>query len=67
MFDISLPTKEQWVSIVKNAAITGLVSFALSLQVSNELTSAALSAAFMAAGVAIAKTVEKLLTAPRLG
>lgn len=58
---ISPITKEQWISVVKNAVIAGLVSFAYTLQVSG-LTKPGIVSAGIAAGVAIVKVIEKLFT-----
>ena len=55
-------TKEQWVSVVKNAIIAGVASLGAALQQSGDLNKATLTAAIVAAGAAIIKVVEKAFT-----
>jgi len=59
---ITALTKDQWISVVKNAVIAGAVAFLLSLQYSPSLDKDSLYSATIAAGVAIVKIVEKLFT-----
>lgn len=55
-------TKAQAISIVKNAAIAGLSAFAVSIQLSNDVSKPAVVSAAVAAIAAVVKTVEKAFT-----
>ena len=59
---LSKITKSQWVSVLKNSLIAGLVAFGVSLQLSGDVTKPALVTALIAAGVAVVKVVEKAFT-----
>lgn len=63
---ISLPTKEQWVSVLKNTLIAFASAFAISLSTSTELSTATLKAAAIAGLVACGKVLEKLFNEPKL-
>ena len=64
---ISLPTKEQWKSVVRNTVIAFVSAFAVTLSTSTELSAATVKAAAVAGIVACGKVLEKLLSEPRLG
>lgn len=64
---ISLPTKEQWMSVLRNTVIAFVSAFAITLSTSTELSTATLKAAAVAGLVACGKVLEKLFNDPRLG
>ena len=59
---VSNLSKDQWVSVVKNAVIAGVVAFCTVVGASGNINQDVLSSAAVAAGVAAVKIVEKLLT-----
>lgn len=59
---VSRITRQQVVSIVKNAVIAGLAAFAVALQQSGDVSKPALIAGLTAAVTAIVKVVEKAFT-----
>jgi hypothetical protein len=64
---ISLPTREQWLSVLRNTVIAFVSAFAVTLSTSTELSVAAIRAAAVAGIVASGKVLEKLFSEPRLG
>lgn len=59
---ISVITKEQWVSVVKNAIIAGVATFGVALQASGEVSRTAVYSAIVAGVAAVIKIVEKAFT-----
>lgn len=64
---ISLPTRAQWLSVLRNTAIAFVSAFAIAISTSNELSLAVLKAAAVAGLMACGKVLEKLFSEPRIG
>lgn len=56
---ISVISKEQWVSVVKNAVFAGVAAFAVAFQASGEVSKTAFYSAVVAGVTAVIKIVEK--------
>lgn len=63
---ISLPTKEQWFSIIKNTAIAFVATLSTTLSVTGTLNWSVVFSAGTAAIVGALKTIEKLFSEPHL-
>lgn len=55
-------TKDQWVSVVKNAVVAGVSTFVVALQASGDVSRTAFYSAAVAAVAAAIKVVEKSFT-----
>lgn len=56
---LSTISREQWVSVVKNAVIAGVAAFGVALQASGEVSRTAVYSAIVAGVTAVIKIVEK--------
>jgi hypothetical protein len=63
---ISLPTRAQWKSVVTNTLLAFVSAFAIALSTSTDLNTATVKAAAVAGLMACWKTIQKLLTEPKL-
>ena len=63
---ISLPTKAQWLSVLRNTVLAFVSAFAITLSTSTELSTAVLKAAAVAGLMASVKVIEKIVTEPRM-
>lgn len=52
-------TRNQWISVVKNAIIAGVAAFGVALQASGEVSRTAVYSAIVAGAAAVIKIVEK--------
>ncbi len=59
---MSLITRAQWVSVIKNALIAGAAAFVAALQINPNADKAVLIAALSAAVAAAVKVIEKAFT-----
>lgn len=59
---LSVITKEQWVSVVKNAIIAGVAAFGVAFQANGDVSRTAFYSAVVAGVTAVIKVVEKAFT-----
>ena len=64
--NISLPTREQWLSVLRNTVLAFVSAFAITLSTSTDLNTATIKASAVAGLMACAKVIEKLFSAPKV-